>query len=926
MTPIIISIFYLLFAIVLSIIVIVRLRVGEMKDIPGRGIIYAGPIVLIIALILNVLQKFPDYSSWFIDSVYPVIELVVFFLLSVGFVLSTIGLIRFYGFYRGRDTEVARQLEKLRLLDDIQTDGRYPYPLMELLDRVLKSVLAGLGEGSGTLFLLDRSRKKFVLATAAGLKPEERALLEYFPYGRNIITQSIEEETPLITSDFRNMGDKAQLAASRFKSILAVPVIAGRSRLGALVLFSTKENRYTRSSISILSPIAEWLAGKVEINRLGRDLNKAGKNIEAKTEQLDKLTVGLEKILKYDNKIPTPEEFALRCVGLAGSDEIVLAGLSEGRLVVYGASHAGLEFSDPFRKALVKALNGGKTVILNQESADENGIRYITRSTLVVAGRHPGRALLFRKADTPITVGEDDLPFLEIVAAQAETVVNGFTAQKISHSREKGIRAISELLKLKVAGVNGEGVVDSFAAVVDDLLPSASFTAVFKRQGDYLEMIRPAAGSTGSMAAVTVAVGEGIIGRCAALGIEAALSGRAEIAESFKKLNETTRKILIDRIGRESPPGFQGVYPIVTGGRTDYVLTVFMHDTREALNQERHRLLALLHNLLSLRLEIVSIAGQLKETPPAAMGPAVTGSGESPVTPPPAAEPAKTAVDLVEIIKNSFTRHAIYGNLYKIGERALAVNLKLKDIPAFGVGHNELEGFFNTACRIFIEHTEADEMLTISTYTRDEYAYIDISRHKENFPAVEPVAGFGTYVEAGDLEPPYQTGPLAEYLSRLSAEFAYDRRSRRPSYFSFRLHPQVPVEIAAPRPAEKPLTILAVDDQTVILDLLAAMCQSLGYKIYTAREGLEGLALFERYRPDMVITDLAMPKMSGWELAEKIKTVSPRTPIVIITGWGVKVEESRMRRIGIEHVLHKPFRLEQLAELISRIKYTQIPG
>jgi CheY-like chemotaxis protein len=438
-------------------------------------------------------------------------------------------------------------------------------------------------------------------------------------------------------------------------------------------------------------------------------------------------------------------------------------------------------------------------------------------------------------------------------------------------------------------------------------------------------MIRPAAGNQGTPADVTVAVGEGIIGKCAALGIEAALTGRTEIAESFKKLNDTARNILIDRIGRERPPGFQGVYPIVTGGRTDYVLTVFLHDTQENLNQERHRLLALLHNLLSLRLEIVSIAGQLRESSITATDRAVAGLDESLIVPP-VTEPSKAPVDLVEIIRRAFTRHTIYGNLYKIGERALAVNLKLDNMPAFDVAQNELDGFFNTACRLFSEHTETDEMLTISTYTRGEYAYIDISRHKENFPAVEPVAGFGTYVEAEDLEPPYRTGALTEYLSRLSADFAYDRRSRRPSYFSFRLRPKIAVESGITRPAEKQLTILAVDDQTVILDLLAAMCQSLGYKIYTAREGLEGLALFDRYRPDMVITDLAMPKMSGWELAEKIKTVSPRTPIVIITGWGVTVEESRMRRIGIEHVLHKPFRLEQLAELISHIKYSRIPG
>ena len=80
----------------------------------------------------------------------------------------------------------------------------------------------------------------------------------------------------------------------------------------------------------------------------------------------------------------------------------------------------------------------------------------------------------------------------------------------------------------------------------------------------------------------------------------------------------------------------------------------------------------------------------------------------------------------------------------------------------------------------------------------------------------------------------------------------------------------------------------------------------------------------QTYRPDIVISDLAMPGVSGWELASKVKAISPGTSIIIITGWGVPIDEDKMRQAGVDFVLHKPFRLEQLSDLISRIKLSGI--
>jgi CheY-like chemotaxis protein len=229
-----------------------------------------------------------------------------------------------------------------------------------------------------------------------------------------------------------------------------------------------------------------------------------------------------------------------------------------------------------------------------------------------------------------------------------------------------------------------------------------------------------------------------------------------------------------------------------------------------------------------------------------------------------------------------------------------------------------------SAVRSFAGHVDDDEIITVRSYTVRGLIYVDISKHRANFPPVEPVAGFGKYLPPGSVEGEIRYTELLSLLAGFAGEFAFDRHSRVPSYFSFRIPPSAPEESEAATERKEGLTILAVDDQSVILDLLAAMCQSLGYKILTARDGVEGLRQFESRHPDVVISDLAMPGMSGWELASRVKSISPKTPVIIITGWGVSIDEEKMKQAGVDFVLHKPFRLEQLSDLISKVIFSGI--
>ena len=67
----------------------------------------------------------------------------------------------------------------------------------------------------------------------------------------------------------------------------------------------------------------------------------------------------------------------------------------------------------------------------------------------------------------------------------------------------------------------------------------------------------------------------------------------------------------------------------------------------------------------------------------------------------------------------------------------------------------------------------------------------------------------------------------------------------------------------------------------------------------------------------MVLTDLGMPGMSGWQVAEKIKSINEKIPVALITGWNVALDSSEMNESGINLVIHKPFKMEQVLNLVQ---------
>ena len=92
-----------------------------------------------------------------------------------------------------------------------------------------------------------------------------------------------------------------------------------------------------------------------------------------------------------------------------------------------------------------------------------------------------------------------------------------------------------------------------------------------------------------------------------------------------------------------------------------------------------------------------------------------------------------------------------------------------------------------------------------------------------------------------------------------------------------------------------------------------------GHVVETASNGKEALAMFDAGKFDLVITDFAMPNMKGDELAAAIKTRAPGQPVVMITAYAEMLQASGTPLSGVDHVISKPFLLEDLRKAIAKV-------
>ncbi len=114
----------------------------------------------------------------------------------------------------------------------------------------------------------------------------------------------------------------------------------------------------------------------------------------------------------------------------------------------------------------------------------------------------------------------------------------------------------------------------------------------------------------------------------------------------------------------------------------------------------------------------------------------------------------------------------------------------------------------------------------------------------------------------------------------------------------------------------KKAKVLVIEDEEEITEIVTTCLKKEGYELFSADDGLKGIRVFYERRPDLVILDIMMPGLDGWEVCRRIREVSD-TPVIVLSARGQEADKVRGLNLGADDYVLKPF---GAAELVARVR------
>ena len=307
----------------------------------------------------------------------------------------------------------------------------------------------------------------------------------------------------------------------------------------------------------------------------------------------------------------------------------------------------------------------------------------------------------------------------------------------------------------------------------------------------------------------------------------------------------------------------------------------------------------------------------------------------------------KVAKDSAQTIRRlqDFTRKSAHRELFKLDVNALikdAIEIakpRWKDeaqgkgipievvshfdkVPAVAGSASELREVITNMIFNAIEAMPKGGQIEIRTLWRKEKVYIQIS---------DTGIGMTEEVRKRVFEPFFTTKPFTNTGLGLSMSYGIIKRFGGEIEVESDVGHGTSFRIILPSGVEgkeelvlPPLTqkgrearILVIDDEESVRNVLSRILSQLNHQVTVAKDGGEGLHLFKEKEFDIVLTDLGMPDMSGWEVCKAIKEMDSRIPVGMITGWGMELDQREKEESGLDFIISKPFDFNTILKLVD---------
>jgi two-component system cell cycle sensor histidine kinase/response regulator CckA len=246
----------------------------------------------------------------------------------------------------------------------------------------------------------------------------------------------------------------------------------------------------------------------------------------------------------------------------------------------------------------------------------------------------------------------------------------------------------------------------------------------------------------------------------------------------------------------------------------------------------------------------------------------------------------------------------------------------LKEIPSVSGNASELREVITNMIFNAIEAMPEGGKIEICTFKKRRSVFIQIS---------DSGIGIAEEAERKIFEPFFTTKPFTNtglglsmsygIIKRFGGEIEVESKVGQGTTFTIILPigGEEKEEAVSPQPTKKgrEAHILVIDDDEFVRNVLSRTFAQANHQVTLAESGEKGIELFKKGKFDIVLTDLGMPGMSGWEVCRGIKEISPHTPIGMITGWGVEKNRNEVEEYGLDFFISKPFDFNQILNVIS---------
>ncbi|MEC5385270.1 PAS domain S-box protein [Uliginosibacterium sp. H3] len=291
-----------------------------------------------------------------------------------------------------------------------------------------------------------------------------------------------------------------------------------------------------------------------------------------------------------------------------------------------------------------------------------------------------------------------------------------------------------------------------------------------------------------------------------------------------------------------------------------------------------------------------------------------------------------TFVDIADIVRQSLEATAT-----AIEEREHTVEIDTAVEPVFVSGdHHRLNQLVTNLLSNAARYTAHGGRISISGRAEGGNAIIEVRDTGKGIEADMMGRIFDMFVQGrGSLESAERGLGIGLALARKIAELhggaleVFSDGKGKGSTFTLRLpraeYVQASAVSASPEAAGRPVQprrrVLIVDDNADAAESLHHLLQTLGHETYVASSGAVALEMVAHYRPEIVLLDIGMPGMDGYETARRLRQLNAGTPtqlrIVAISGWGQEPDRAKSREAGLDLHLLKPVELPQLIAALA---------